>query len=113
MPATLIDLSMSVDNGMVTFPRVAKPKLHMHETWQEFAEGIGAAQYGATWLTATCTVELNDHAGTHLDSLRHMNDDAGGAQTIPLEFCYGDVVVLDFRQKAKGAATSGHDHRDE
>ncbi len=98
----LIDLSMPVDNDMVTFPRVNKPKIAMHEDWREFAERIGAAQFGATWLTATCQVELNDHAGTHLDTLRHMNDDAGGAETIPLEYCYGDGVLLDFRQKAKG-----------
>ncbi len=98
----LIDLSMPVDNNMVTFPRVSKPNIRMHEDWREFAERIGAAQYGVTWLTATCQVELNDHAGTHLDTLRHMNDDVGGAETIPLEYCYGDGVLLDFRHKAKG-----------
>jgi kynurenine formamidase len=109
MPARLVDLSMPVDNDMVTFPRVAKPKIEMHETWQEFAERIGAAEHGATWLTATCRVELNDHAGTHLDTLRHMNDDAGGAETIPLEYCYGDGVLLDFRHKARGAGITAAD----
>jgi kynurenine formamidase len=109
MPARLVDLSMPVDNDMVTFPGVAKPDIHMNQTWQEFAENIGAAQYGATWLTATCSVQLNDHAGTHLDTLRHMRDDVGGAETIPIEYCYGDGVVLDFRHTAKGDGITAAD----
>ena len=102
MGTRLIDLSMPVHGGMVTFPRIVKPTLEMYETWQEFAERIGAAEHGATWLTASYRVELSDHVGTHMDSLRHLNDDKPGPEGIPLEYCYGDGVVLDFRHKAKG-----------
>jgi len=98
----LIDLSMPVHNGMVTFPRIVKPTLEMFETWEEFAERIGAAQYGATWLTATYRIEISDHVGTHMDSLRHMNADKPGPEGIPLEYCYGDGVVLDLRHKKPG-----------
>ena len=48
----LIDLSMEVSADMVVFPRVAPPIMAMLESWEEFATNIGAAQYGATWLTA-------------------------------------------------------------
>ena len=38
-----------------------------------------------------------DHIGTHIDSLRHLREDAPGPEGIPLDYCYGDGVVLDFR----------------
>ena len=103
MGTRLIDLSMPVHGGMVTFPRIVKPTLEMFETWQEFAERIGAAAFGATWLTASYRIELSDHVGTHMDALRHLRDDAPGPEGIPLEYCYGDGVILDFRHKEPGA----------
>lgn len=106
MGVKLIDLSMPVHNDMLTFPRIVKPTLEMYETWEEFAERMGAAQHGATWLTASYRVELSDHVGTHMDALRHLRDDAVGPETIPIEYCYGDGVVLDFRHKEKGASIS-------
>ena len=109
MARTLIDLSMPVHNGMLTFPRIVKPTLEMYETWEEFAERIGAAEHGATWLTASYRVELSDHVGTHMDSLRHLNDDAPGPEGIPLEYCYGDGVILDFRHKGNGEGISPAD----
>jgi kynurenine formamidase len=100
---------MAVDNGMVTFPRIVEPTLEMYETWEEFAERIGAAELGAPWLTASYRVELSDHVGTHLDSLRHLNDDKPGPEGIPLEYCFGDGVILDFRHKAKGESISAEE----
>lgn len=103
MARKFIDLSMPVHNGMVSFPRVVPPTLEMYETWQEFAERIGAAEYGVNWLTAHCKVMLGDHIGTHVDSLRHMRADAPGPEGIPLEYCYGDGVCLDFRHLPVGS----------
>ncbi|MEJ2710623.1 MAG: hypothetical protein P8074_23625 [Anaerolineales bacterium] len=54
--AKIIDLSMDVHGDMVVFPRVARPVIAMVEDWEEFARNIGAAEYGATWLTASCVV---------------------------------------------------------
>jgi kynurenine formamidase len=42
----LVDLSMPVHADMVTFPRVPAPSLLVNETHAEFAERIGAAEYG-------------------------------------------------------------------
>jgi kynurenine formamidase len=98
----IIDLSMEVHSDMVVFPRVARPILTMLESWEEFATKIGAAEYGATWLTAHYLTILGDHVGTHMDSLRHMRDDAPGPEGIPLEYCFGDGVLLDFRDKPVG-----------
>ncbi len=112
MSAKLIDLSMPVHNGMVTFPRIVKPTLEMWETWEEFAERIGAAKFGATWLTASYRVEVSDHVGTHIDSLRHLNADAPGPEGIPLEYCYGNGVVLDLRHKSKGEVITTEEVQD-
>lgn len=109
MAYTLIDLSMPVQNDMVAFPRVVRPAIAMYETWQEFAERIGAAKYGVDRLTASYMVVTGDHIGTHVDSLRHMRDDAPGPEAIPLEYSYGHGVCLDFRHLPKGAGISVDD----
>ena len=109
MPRKFIDLSMAVHNDMVAFPRVVRPALVMYETWQGFAERIGAARYGINSLTAHCMIVIGDHIGTHMDSLRHMREDAGGPESIPLEYRFGDGVCLDFRHLPKGAGISVED----
>ena len=109
MPRTIIDLSMPVHEGMITFPRVVPPSLKMCESWQEFAERIGAAEFGVNWLTAHYRVELGDHIGTHMDAMRHMREDAPGPEGIPLEYCYGDGVCLDFRHLPIGAGIHSQD----
>src|SRR5215469_11500738 len=75
-----IDLSMAVHNDMVVFPRVVRPSLAMYENWEEFAERIGAAKYGAKHLTASYLVVLGDHTGSHMDSLRHLRPVAPGPE---------------------------------
>jgi kynurenine formamidase len=44
-----------------------------------------------------------------MDSLRHMREDAGGPESIPLEYCFGNGVCLDFRHLPKGAGISVED----
>jgi kynurenine formamidase len=100
----LVDLSMPVHADMLTFPRVPPPALLMYESWEEFAERIGAAKYGATWLTASYLVIQSDHVGSHCDAVKHLRGpDAPGVEGIPLEYCYSGGVVLDFRHKESGA----------
>src|SRR5580698_1436947 len=106
MAQKLIDLSMPVHNEMITFPRVVRPALVMYETWQGFAERIGASKYGVDSLTAHYMIVIGDHIGTHMDALRHLREDARGPESIPLEYCYGDGVCLDFRHLPKGAGIS-------
>jgi kynurenine formamidase len=103
---------MPVHNDMVVFPRVVRPSIAMYETWSQFAERIGATKYGVDWLTATCIVVLGDHIGTHMDSLRHLRDDAPGPEGIPLEYCYGNGVCLDFRHLPIGAGISVDDMKE-
>jgi kynurenine formamidase len=99
-----VDLSMPVHRDMITFPRVLPPTMLMYESWREFAERIGAAAYGADWLTASYLVIQGDHVGTHCDAVKHIRGpEAPGPEGIPLEYCYSDGVVLDFRHKPSGS----------
>lgn len=108
--ARLVDLSMPVHKNMITFPRIPAPTMLMYESWTEFAEGIGAAKEGAPWLTATYLIIQGDHVGTHCDAVKHLRGpDAPGPEGIPLEYCYSDGVVLDFRHKPFGAGISRAD----
>lgn len=109
MARRLVDLSMPVHNDMVTFPRVVRPSMVMYEDWKQFAVGIGAAKHGVEWLTASYLIVIGDHIGTHVDSLRHLRNDAPGPEGIPLEYCFGHGVCLDFRHLPKGAGISVDD----
>lgn len=102
----IIDLSMEVSQGMIVFPRVAPTIIRYMEDHYESACGLGTIPYGVESLTAHCLVMLSDHCGTHIDSLRHLSPDAPSAESIPLEYCYGDGVVLDFSAKPYGTFIS-------
>lgn len=110
MAQRLVDLSMPVHKDMMVFPRLDPPKMEMRETWKEFADSIGAGAHGEDHLTAHYTVTISDHAGTHMDALKHMGyDDTPGPEGIPLEYCFGDGVVLDFRHLPFGSAITVED----
>ena len=98
----IVDLSMPVHADMITFPRVPAPSLLVNESHAEFAERIGAAAHGVDMLTAHYMVIQDDHVGTHCDAVKHIVPDAGGPESIPLEYCFGDGVVLDFTWAEKG-----------
>ena len=44
-----------------------------------------------------------------MDSLRHLRDDAPGPEGIPLDYCFGNGVCLDFRHLSIGAGISVND----
>src|SRR3712207_442112 len=102
--STLVDLSMPVHRDMVTFPRINSPQMLMFDSWEDFAKGVGADKYGVDKLTASYTIIQSDHAGTHMDAVKHIRPDGPGASEIPLEYCFSDGVVLDFRHKEYGAS---------
>ena len=105
----IVDLSMPVHAEMLTFPRVPPPALCVYESHTEFAERIGAAEHGVDSLTASYLVVVNDHVGTHCDARKHIVPTAGGADTIPLEWCMSDGVLLDFTDREPGDIISAAD----
>ena len=78
MARRIVDLSMPVHADMLTFPRVPPPALCVNETHEQFAERIGAKEFGVDMLTAHYLVVQDDHVGTHCDAVKHIVPDAAG-----------------------------------
>ena len=57
---------------------------------------MGTDVLGAPHLPNHCMIVTGDHVGTHLDSWGHVNPAAPRAEGIPIDYCFGDGVVLDF-----------------
>jgi kynurenine formamidase len=98
----IIDLSMEVYRGMMTYPNVAKPAIVEMETHREMAISIGTDKFGVDSITNHCMIVTGDHIGTHIDSWGHVKPDAPRAEGIPIEYCYCDGVVLDLTHKGPG-----------
>ena len=101
----------SVYQGMMTYPNVAKPVIVEMETHSQMAQSVGTDQYGVDEITNHCMIVTGDHIGTHIDSWGHVKPDAPRAEGIPIEYCYGDGVVLDLTHKAPGDEITVRRHR--
>lgn len=67
---------------------------------------------GLGWATEVVTIPT--HAGTHIDAPAHYGPRADGARArtideVPLNWCAGDGVLLDFTGKAAGDGISAED----
>jgi kynurenine formamidase len=105
----LIDLSMEVFQGMMTYPNVVKPVIVEMESYRDMARSVGTDQYGVDAITNHCMIVTGDHIGTHIDSWGHVKPDAPRAEGIPIDYCYGDGVVLDLTRKGAGEEISPAD----
>ena len=108
----LIDLSVSLEDGAVSEP--LKPKIrytdHRKGFWQmKFLFGVKKDQLkrsgGLGWALEKITAIT--HTGTHVDAPYHYAPESEGraARTIdeiPLEWCFGPGVRLDFRHLEDG-----------
>ena len=116
-----IDLSMTLENGFPSDPpsAMAKIEYQSHEdtipamlflcgakTKEEIPDGLG---YANEQLTAS------SHAHTHMDAPWHYypttegGKKAFGIDEVPLDWCYGPGVVLDFSDKPNGYSVTAAD----
>lgn len=102
MTRRLIDLSMEVHNDMPVYPGVGRPCIETAEDHKQYAHTMGTDAFGVYELASHSRIATGDHVGTHLDSWWHFNPDKPAAEAIPLDYCYGDGVVLDFSGKEPG-----------
>ena len=77
-------------------------------TDEDLPQGLG-------WATDTLT--LGTHAGTHVDAPWHYAPTSEGKKSrtideMPLEWFYGDGVVLDMRHKPRGSAVTVDDFKE-
>lgn len=101
----IIDLSQPVARDIPVRPVMPKTFIglyHRHEDKPppHFPEGVSFA---------TSLIVMSDHAGTHLDSTYHFNPHGHTAEQIPLEFLYGEGVVVDFSSKKPGDSITAED----
>ncbi|WP_374528635.1 cyclase family protein [Novosphingobium sp.] len=131
MARRYVDLSMTLENDIVSDPPFLKPtityEVHAdtkHELGHWFDPEIAEGMYGGEPFAAAEWVKLTTHSGTHVDAPWHYHptQDAklpGGsrpAQTIdqmPLEWFFNPGVKLDFRDKPNGYVVTAKDVEDE
>ena len=114
MARRLIDLSVALETGIASDPPMMLPEIEYRahaETADQMAAffpGLEPADLpgGEGW--AVETVRLSTHNGTHLDAPYHHHSTMDGGQPattideVPLEWCFGRGVKLDFRTLPDG-----------
>jgi kynurenine formamidase len=113
MTGRIIDLSMEVHGDMPVYPGVTRPKIETVEDHRQYARTMGTDVFGVKELASHSWISTGDHVGTHMDSWWHFNPDKSATEEIPLDYCYGDAVVLDFSAKGPGDEITEADVRDE
>ena len=114
----LVDLARPLENTEFADPPGLAPKINYmaHDETSEqmlgFFPGVSrdALPGGEGW--AVETVQLSTHNGTHLDAPYHFHSTMNGGKRaitideMPLEWCWGRGVKLDFRHLADGHVVS-------
>ena len=109
-----VDLSIDIEPDIPSDPPMMIPRVQYldhaagAEQMKEFFPGVAKEDLpgGLGWALEFLT--LTTHSGTHLDAPYHYHptmDKGLPALTIdriPLDWCFGDGVILDFRHKADG-----------
>ena len=88
----LIDLSHPLVHGQENFPMDPKLSIVPHGTTRTL-------KYN---MTQVC---IGTHQGTHLDAMYHFIDDGKTVDQMPLDWFYGDAVLLRFPKKAREEIT--------
>jgi kynurenine formamidase len=104
-----VDLSIYLENDVITDPPFMRPKIEYvkhRETMAEmghFFPGVSAEEVpGGEGFAAAETVTLSTHNGTHLDAPWHFHPTMNGGERaitideVPLDWCFRPGVKLDF-----------------
>lgn len=115
MARQFIDLSIYLENDVVSDPPFMRPKIR-YETHRETVEGMHTYFPGLTaeempggeGFAAAEFVTLTTHNGTHLDAPYHYHPTMDGGERaitideVPLDWCFRPGVKLDFRGLSDG-----------
>ena len=116
-----IDLSIAIEPDLPSDPPMMTPQIDYAnhergaEQMKDFYPGVKKEQLPAGLGWAVETITLTTHSGTHLDAPYHYHptmDKGERALTIdeiPLEWCFNNGVLLDFRHKGDGERISAED----
>jgi len=109
-----VDLSIGIEPDLPSDPPMMIPKIDYvdhnqgAEQMKDFFPGVSKEQLPESLGWALEVLTLTTHSGTHLDAPYHYHptmDKGKPALTIdkvPLEWCFNNGVVLDFRLKEDG-----------
>lgn len=103
----IIDLTLPLKNGL-SYRTAPEIKYESHQEGAEiFRRRWDIPKEELEEFAASETITLATHSGTHMDAPWHYGTTSEGrpARTIdeiPLEWCCGDGVVLDFTHRKKG-----------
>ena len=125
MPRKIIDLSIYLENDVVSDPEVFSPKityLGHHDSFaqmQPFFPGLKKEDLpdGEAW--AVEKVELSTHNGTHLDAPYHFHSTMNRGERsitideVPLDWCFHNGVKLDFQHFGDGYVVTADDVKKE
>ncbi|NVM01548.1 MAG: cyclase family protein [Candidatus Helarchaeota archaeon] len=104
----LVDLTVIIEHNSKSEPFPAKITLHDHKSSAKNYGAMGGfdgpTAFPESKALAHEEITLITHCGTHLDAPFHFGDLSEGKpaktiEQIPLDWCYGDGVVLDFSWK--------------
>ena len=121
MPRRFVDLSIYLENDVISDPEVLRPKINYIRHKESFA---GMAAFfpglkqdelpdGEAW--AIEMVQLCTHNGTHLDAPYHFHSTMNHGERsstideVPLEWCFQPGVKLDFRHMDDGYVVTAND----
>jgi len=115
MSRRFVDLSIYLENDVVTDPPFMRPEItyqdHMDTVpeAQVFFPGVAADEFpGGEGFAAAEWVKLTTHNGTHLDAPWHFHPTMDGGKPamtideVPLDWCFRPGVKLDFRHLPNG-----------
>jgi kynurenine formamidase len=121
MPRTIIDLSIYLENDVISDPEPFRPKIEYIDHAMSvddlagFFPGLNKEDLpdGEAW--AIERIELITHNGTHLDAPYHFASTMDRGQRaitideVPLDWCFQPGVKLDFRHFEDGYVATGAD----
>ena len=125
LPSRIVDISMAIDDAVITDPPNMLPKIerfdHAHSVarWQTIYPGLEAKHLPGGLASAMETITLTAHNGTHVDAPYHYHPvDAKGRpmptiDQMPLDWYMRPGVKLDFRRFEDGYVVTAKDVEDE
>ncbi|OQY02113.1 MAG: cyclase [Desulfobacteraceae bacterium 4572_130] len=125
MPRKIIDISICIENDVISDPKGFGPKityLNHQETFgqmQPFFPGLKKEDLPDSEAWAIEKLELITHNGTHLDAPYHFHSTMNKGEKaitideVPLEWCFQNAVKLDYRHFKDGYVVTVKDVKKE
>jgi kynurenine formamidase len=95
MAQRIVDLSLLIEDNMLTHKLFQSPIITTHTTHEQSAS-IGLGEPGDLFTYQTNVISTLDHVGTHVDAPVHFDPNGASVDQLPLEGFMGKAVCFDF-----------------